>query len=150
MSRKRNITECSKYGCKEPPYLGGLCKAHNEENRHKEVRRDAAIHALHFGSIDGSYPKNAELHEELEKIRKWWHRACDAVNYGRVDDVLLDEAEYALKWCISLAQEIVDAEIAYRTDASVSESFAYTKQWVWERFQNLEAGLMSNGIERKT
>jgi len=59
-----------------------------------------------------------------------------------------DEAEYATEWCIALAIEIVDAELALRDGRAVSNSLADTRAWVWERFNNLEAGLNSNGRPR--
>jgi hypothetical protein len=139
--------QCAKYRCTEEPCLGGLCKKHYEESIKKEIRRNAALSALHKAEIEGRLPDNPALREELFLIRKWWFRACDSLNYGRKDEILLDEAEYAIEWCIALAQEIVDAEIASRNKQPIPDSLEYTKDWVWERFSNLEKGLMSNGIE---
>ncbi len=148
MSRKRKQFECRKDGCAEPPYLGGLCKWHHEECAAQESRRQAAIEALHYGKINGIYLKSQELQRELEKVRKWWHRACDAVNYRREDKILRDEAGCALEWCIALAQEVVDAEVSHRGGRETAESFSFKQTWVWERFESLENGLMSNGIAR--
>jgi hypothetical protein len=64
--------------------------------------------------------------------------------------VLSDEAGYAIEWSIALAKEIVDAEIAFRNGAVPSYSLESTREWVWDRFRNLEKGLMSNGIKRPT
>lgn len=149
MARKRKQFECRKDGCVEPPHLGGLCKEHHEKYAAQENRKQAAIEALHHGKINGIYLKSQELHKELEKVRKWWHRACDAVNYRREDEILRDEAEYALEWCIALAQEVVDAEVSLRGGKETAEPFSFKQTWVWERFENLEKGLMSNGIERR-
>jgi hypothetical protein len=61
----------------------------------------------------------------------------------------LDEAEYALEWCIALAQEIVAAEYRLRNGLGISDlRLDFTRRWVWERFSNLEAGLRSNGLTR--
>ena len=111
-------------------------------------RRKAALDALHKSEIEGRPPENAELRDELFRIQKWWYRACDAVNYAREDEVLLDEAKYATEWCIALAQEIVDAEIASRNGQPIPISLERTRDWVWDRFLNLEKGLMSNGVNR--
>lgn len=81
-------------------------------------------------------------------IRKWWFKACDAINYGRSDPILRDEAEYAAQWCISLAREIVIAERAYKAGEAPSHMLEHTLEWVGERFGNLEKGLMSNGVAR--
>jgi hypothetical protein len=63
---------------------------------------------------------------------------------------LKDETKYAIDWCIALAQELVDAERASRTSAPFDPTkLEYTRQWVWERFGNLERGLMSNGVKRE-
>jgi hypothetical protein len=75
------------------------------------------------------------------------------IQYGKIsrkDEVLSDEAEYAIEWCIALAKEIVDAEIAFRKGTPSSYSLESTREWVWERFHNLEKGIMSNGIKRPT
>lgn len=139
---------CSKKGCSKPLYLGGLCKCHYDEGARREQRRDAAVRTLHSGTVDGRVLNNEELRAELLRLLTWWHRACDAVNYGRKDPVLRDEAEYAVEWCIALAQEISDAELAFRNGENPTPALAATRVWVWDRFRNLEAGLMSNGIER--
>lgn len=91
--------------------------------------------------------ENEELRDELLRLITWWHRACNAVNYGRKDPVLRNEAEYAVEWCIALAQEISDAELAFRNGESPSPALAVTRVWVWDRFRNLEEGLVSNGIK---
>lgn len=60
-----------------------------------------------------------------------------------------DEADAALEWCIALAQEIIDAERAHRTGGRVSDKLEATRHWVWDRFNNLEAGRHSNGTARE-
>jgi ATP:corrinoid adenosyltransferase len=141
---------CGKFRCSNPAYMFGLCKEHYEKAEEDKRRREAALQAFHFTLIDGSLPKSPELREELFQIQDWWRRACDALNFGRKDEVLLDDAEYAVEWCIALAKEIVDAEIAFRNGSAPSYSLESTREWVWARFHNLEKGLRSNGLNRPT
>lgn len=146
MARKEK--RCGRYGCPSNPHLAGLCKEHYDEQVEKERRREGALTALHRGLIAERLPENPNLREELFRLRDWWFRICHAVNYDRKDTLLGDEAQYAVEWCISLAQEIVDAEIAFRAGSMPSPSIQGTREWVWDRFRNLEAGLRSNGISR--
>jgi choline dehydrogenase-like flavoprotein len=147
---KKNIRRCRVSGCPEDPYLGGLCKAHHEKDAVHDRRRDAAVHALHTAMINDRLPDDPTLREELFQLREWWNRACLAVQAQRSGHLMpLDEAEYALEWSISLAQEIVDAEIAVRNGRPVGKSLDATRDWVWGRFRNLEAGLQSNGVPRR-
>lgn len=142
--------ECKEHNYSEPPYLGGFCKKHHEEQIFQEDRRKTALRALETGQIEGRLSENRELREELLRLQKWWYRACDAINYNKKDVALADEAAYAAEWGIALAQVIVDAELAHRKGESYNHSWDATRQWVWDRFHNLEAGLMSNGIKRNT
>jgi len=144
----RKEKECIKFRCLEPPYLGGLCQDHYEEDNEKRRRRKDALNALHMAQIEGRLPENPELRKELFQIRKWFFRACTALQHNREDEILLDEARYAFEWCISLAQEIVDAEIAFRNGEPPLSSLESVREWVWDRFRNLEKGLMSNGVKR--
>ncbi len=145
---RRRKRECARSKCFEAPYLGGLCKEHHEEKLERESRRHTAVNALHTMTIDGRQPDNTELRNELLRLRNWWDMACNAVNYNRKDQMFGDEAQYAVEWCIALAQEIVDAELASRNGKTISSSLDFTREWVWDRFCNLEAGLMSNGVKR--
>jgi hypothetical protein len=144
----RNQHECRSLGCHERPHLGGLCIEHHEEDRKKRMLEDAAVDALHRGIVDDQILESPDLREELGRIRKWWSRACDAVNYGRQDPVLLDEARWAVHWCMRLSEQIVEAERAFRRGANPDASLEFTREWVWDRFRNLEAGLRSNGVKR--
>lgn len=145
MARKKKL-QCSL--CEEPPYLGGFCKEHHAERTDKMQKREAALKALHFGTVGDRLPDDLALRDELLRLREWWDRACRSVNYQIQDQVLLDEAKYAVEWCIALAQEIVQGEEAIRDGHPVPYSFKATRGWVWDRFSNLEAGLMSNGVKR--
>lgn len=148
MSERKPLS-CRASGCAEVPFLGGLCRQHYDEADRRAQRRRAAIDALHTAVIDDRLPDDLALREELTRLRKWWDRACSAVQTKR-DSALMpaDEADYALEWCIALAQEIVDAERAARGGKKAEDTLACTRHWVWERFGNLEAGLRSNGIAR--
>lgn len=131
--------KCSQYKCSEPPFLGGLCEKHSFESTKATQRRNDAINALHHTKVDGKLFSNTELRDELNKLQKWWYRACDSVNYSRIDAILKDEAESALDWCIALTQELIDAERACRLNISANElNLDATRQWVWGRFNNLE------------
>lgn len=142
--------ECRKDHCSEAPYLGGFCEKHEKEETEKERRSNNALKALETATIGGRLPDNPELRDELLRIRKWWFKACDALNYNQKDNVLLDDAKFATEWCIALALEIVDAEIAFRKNLPAPVSLQYTRDLVWDRFSNLEKGLMSNGVKRTT
>ena len=147
MSRKKQPV-CRQYRCDKPPLSNGLCHEHYEIHKHNEKSREEALEALHKAHIDGALPTNTSLREQLFQIQKWWFRACDSLNYNRKDPVLLDEAQYALDWCISLAKEIVAAERAINSGQEPSWTLEHTSNWVYERFHKLEKGLMSNGVVR--
>ena len=144
----KKIRGCRESRCFEPPYRDGLCEEHYEMYRRNKLRRDAAIETLHTAVIGGRLPDNPELHEELIKIRKWWDRACRSVINNFEDEVLRDETEYASEWCIAIVQEIIDEELSYRQGSSERTFSKEIKRLAWERFENLEAGLMSNGVPR--
>ncbi len=145
---KRRKNECCTDGCDEPTYIGSLCRQHHEERVREQSCREAAVNALHTMVIDGRIPEDNELREELLRLRQWWDRACRAATSNIKDHLLRDEAEFALEWCIALAKEIVNAEMAFRQGEPSSSSLGATRHWVWERFRNLEAGLKSNGVAR--
>lgn len=146
----RAIRKCGVSACTEAPYLGGLCRHHHEQESSRRELRDKAVTALHTLRIDGRWPDDLLLRKELLDIHGWWTKACSVVKTG-LDSALMphDEAEYALEWCIALAQEIVLAEVAVRSGEETGSTLACTKLWVWERFKNLEAGLCSNGMPRR-
>ncbi len=148
MKRKKY---CRQYGCSESPFSGGLCEQHNAESLKIKQRNDDAVYALHHSKVDGTSFVNTELRDEFYKLQEWWRRACNSVNYSRIDATLKDEANYAVDWCIALTKELIDAERASRLNISFDElNLNATRQWVWERFNNLEKGLISNGVKRTT
>jgi hypothetical protein len=121
--------------------VGGLCERHHAESLAAENLRRDALHALHRGMIEDELLANDELREELEQLQERWVRACDAVNSERSIPLMpLDEAKYAVEWCIALAQELVLAQRALDADKVIPSTLASTRRWVWERLHDLEKG----------
>lgn len=151
MPRKKPISTCRHPDCERSPHLGGLCKVHHEEKRSEEELRSEAVRSLHWITVDDALPTNELVREELLRIHKWWREVCDTLNHGRRHPVLRDEVEYAKDWCIRLAEQLVLFERAVRSGKAPGElpfTLEHTRQWVWERFDNLNKGLMSNGVRR--
>jgi len=122
---------------------------HAREAEVNAQREEDALELLHRCVIDGSVPSDPMIRDEFERLAPWWRRACDSVNNVLPDVILQDEARAAVHWCINLAKELVDAERAIRSGKTFDRTLLnHTRQLVWERFGNLERGLMSNGIER--
>ncbi len=144
----QKIKKCRKLRCYETAYLWGLCKEHYKEEEENERRRNDALETLRHATIEGRLPDHPELRDELLRLRKWWFRACDALNYQRTDDLLFEEAEYAMEWCINLTKEIITAELAFRKNQPMPFSLNIAREEVWSRFSNIEKGLMSNGVKR--
>jgi hypothetical protein len=142
-------TFCKQSHCHEPADNTGFCKRHFDEDNLNSKRRTEAIEVLHFGKINGHKIQSPELLSEYSQIERWWSRACIANNFGTTDSILKDEVEYALEWCISLAQIIVQEELEFRISGKYMNTNNYIRSEVWSRFKNLQAGLMSNGISRK-
>ena len=147
MTRKKNPT-CIKWRCDEPPYLSGLCQQHHEENQAKRAEERAAIDEPKARLVNGRPLEKPGLNDELRQAARWWNRACLALQQNREDEVLKEETEYALSWCTSIAGAIIKEEEAYRNGRPEDPTVVYLKGIAWERFENLEAGLMSNGVER--
>jgi len=69
--------------------------------------------------------------------------------FGSAEAVFGDETGFVIEWCINLAAVMVDEERAARSKTqATSLQEQRTRQWVWERFRNLELGMMSNGLPR--
>jgi hypothetical protein len=140
---------CKATGCHKPPHLGGLCEQHHREDQAKARRRNEAVDLLFQGIVDNDALRTAVLREELDRMQRWWERASRELRSPGTDAVFGNEAEFAIEWCIILAQEMVEAERAARNGNSpTSSQLESTRQWVWERFRNLECGLLSNGVPR--
>jgi hypothetical protein len=147
MAKRRN--ECRELHCMEPLFMGGLCKRHHEESETKRRRHDAALAALHAGVIDGEPIPPGALRDEFWRVRDWWFDVCTYVNSEREHPVLRDETAYATSWCIGLAEYIIDEVRDVRAgEENTAESHEYRRRHLWERFENLSRGLMSNGVAR--
>jgi hypothetical protein len=122
---------------------------HEERARAERLRRDA-IDALSIAAVDGTRFSQPEYLEEVLRASKWWDRACSVMRSpGAKDAVLGDEAEYAMEWCIRLAEQLVLAERAARSTSHLDDfHLNAVRGWVWERFAYLEQGLRSNGTKR--
>jgi hypothetical protein len=147
MAKRRK--DCAKLHCTEPPFMGGLCKRHHEEAEAKRRRYDAALAALNSGLIDNEALQPGPLRDEFWRVRDWWFDVCSYVNSEREHPVLRDETEYAVSWCIGLAEYIIDEERDVRAGKQAAvDSHQYLRRHLWERFENLSRGLMSNGVAR--
>ena len=68
---------------------------------------------------------------------------------GREDPILKDETQFGTDWCIAITQELVDTERDRRAGAGGDTALRqYIRRETWLRFENLEKGLMSNGVAR--
>jgi hypothetical protein len=145
---KRRV-ECAKYHCTDPPFMGGLCRRHHEEDEAKERRRNTALALLDSGRLDNEPLGAGPLREEFYKLQDWWRQVCVYITSSREHPVLRDETRYADSWCIGLAEFIIDEERGRRAGTKVDvPSHQYLRKQLWERFDNLERGLRSNGVER--
>ena len=149
MPTKRKPITCWEFDCAERPYLGGYCQQHHEERERAERLRRDALDALSRATVDETPFTQPEYREEVLRVSKWWDRACSVTrSAGFKDAVLGDEAQYAIGWCIQLAEQLVLAERAARSGSKVNElQLDAVRGWVWERFTHLERGLRSNGTE---
>ncbi len=149
MARRRKIG-CLAPHCKKEPCAGGLCEEHYEEKKREDARHNDAVHLLHSSHLDERILENPELRDELQRLQEWWRSICSTLNFRLNDPILGDEAQFAVSWCIALAQQIVDAEIAFRNGKPWDTySLQITREWVWSNFRNLEAGFRSNGLPRE-
>lgn len=146
--RKTKQRKCREPDCDEPLYLGGFCKEHHEEDLKRAELRDAAVDLLHKGIVDKSEVTGDEVRAELLELRPRWWRVCEVLQSDRgKPDMPLDEAFYAQEWCVTLAQQLVEAERAIRSGQK-QLPHRYPHDQLWVRLHNLEAGLMSNGLPR--
>jgi hypothetical protein len=118
--------------------MGGLCRVHYDDESRRTHLHEAAITTLHTGEVEGALV-DGTLREDLEQLRDRWFVVCDVVNSGRGKDLVpLEHAEYAKEWCISLAEQIVEAQWAITVGETVASTFKFTKSWVWKRLHDIE------------
>jgi len=147
MSKKKRT--CINYDCTNELYMAGYCEEHYKEYISNKERREAAIQTLQC-SINNAPPTDKNLSEELERLCEWWSRVCSVLNNNRGTELMpLDEAKYAKEWCITLAQKIIDDELAFQSGKQIDNSYDLNRERLWNRFKNLEKGLTSNGVERE-
>ncbi len=147
---KGKLKTCSEPRCEEPPFLGALCNAHHEERQDLRRREDAATNFLHTGVIDSQAPLHPELREEYQQLSKWWTRVCEAAQTRHnALHMPAEEANYAISWCKSIAQIIIEAELIFRAGKEIPLLLKALREPYWERFRNLEAGHASNGLPRR-
>lgn len=141
--KKKLKMACHITSCFEEIFSGGLCEEHHQEYLRKTKSNEAAREALFTLAVEGRIPDDSILRDELSRLRRWCDKACNAIRIGHdVDGMPFAYAEAAYDWCIALAREIVDAEIAFRNGKPANNSLAVTRLWVWENFQYLENGLV--------
>ena len=145
MARQRK--DCAKLHCTAPPFLGGLCERHHKEAEATQLRYDTARAALNSGQIDNEPVGPGPLRDEFWRLRDWWFDVCHYVTTDRQHPILRNETEYAVSWCIGLAEYIVDEERDRRAGKE-GPAHEYLRRDLWERFENLQRGLMSNGVPR--
>lgn len=145
MAKRRR--SCSRLHCDNPSFLGGLCEHHHEDAERKRLRRDAALAVLNRGQIDEQPVLPGPLRDEFWRLRDWWFDVCSYASRDREHPVLRDETEYAVEWCIGLAEYLIDEE-RDRPAGKQDAAHEYLRRHLWERFENLQRGLRSNGIPR--
>lgn len=143
------VAKCREFSCDEEPFSGGLCRRHAEESAIAAKLRSDAIHLLNNYVVDNKTVSSFQLIEEVKELGDLWRRACNSVNYRISDPILLDEAQYAVDWCIDISKELVKMERLLRNgNTSDLEHSRLRRDITWERFRNLKNGLMSNGVLR--
>lgn len=146
---RNRVARCKVERCEQPLFLGGLCEEHHREEQAKSRREMEARELLFRSVVDNEPLQSTALQEELGRLRRCWERASRELRFPGAEAVFGDEAEFAIEWCINLASVMVDEERAARSGVrATSLQQERTRQWVWERFHNLELGMMSNGLPR--
>jgi hypothetical protein len=147
MGKRKKV--CVRFRCNDQPFMAGLCKQHYNESIQKEARRQAGLEALNRTVVDGQIITAGPLREGLYRIQKWWSEVCSADTSGHEHPVLKDDTSCAVDWCIGIAEYIVNEERHLRAGGKGDmSSYKYQRDRLWERFSNLERGLMSNGLVR--
>jgi hypothetical protein len=136
---KRKIPRCGAEGCSELAYSEGLCNVHLDEKGRKEKLHAQAVRALDCGEVDGAVLDDKSLRNDLEQLSDRWRLVCNVVNSQRGTNTFpLAHAQFAVEWCISFAEQIIEAQRSITAGTPVGGSYEHTKRWVWERLRGLE------------
>lgn len=140
---------CRKFGCGDQSLPNGLCAKHDEESQRRHQRSMDTADSLHRSVIDGVYIGSGLLGDEFRRVQDWWNAICSAERAGREHPVLKDETRFGVDWCTAIAVELIDAirdeRMGKEGDNEIRRA---TRQWTWDRFENLERAFMSNGVLR--
>ena len=141
-------TTCITLNCTAKSILNGLCEQHYLQGMQHKFERELTIEAIHTGLIEGRVPEKAELQTELQQVKLWWNQAYGALSQGQADATFQDETEQVPEWCQTIAKGIIDEEKAYREQRQPDSFLNFEKRHTLELFENMAAGLMSDGKER--
>ena len=101
--------------------------------------QDQAVRALHSGEVDAAFVVDPALREDLHLLMDRWRIVCAVGNSRRGSELVpLEYLELARDLCISLAEQIVEAQRAINTGAAVSPSYGHKKRRVWEQLHDIE------------
>jgi hypothetical protein len=129
---------CLHNTCKHLPVTNGYCHGHAEEKRLMEERRSAAIDFLHHGTVNGLAMSDRTLHPEARRVREWWDRALQNVNFNLRDPAIQNKESLIFNWCITIAKDLVAQELAYREKpASVTTISHQPRQQAWDQINVL-------------
>lgn len=137
MNRKLRLCQADR--CREAACAEGFCRTHYEEHVRRKRSYDQAVRTLHSGEIDGTFTVDRALREDLHALMARWSFVCSAGISQRSNDLVpLEHAEFAECWCISFAEQIIEAQRAINAGEAIPFSYENTKRWVWERLHGIE------------
>ncbi len=146
----QNQAICITPDCTTTPILNGLCEQHYLQQMQHKFERELIIEAIHTGPIEGKAPEKEGLQTELQQIKVWWNQAYNALGQGKADETFQEETEQVPEWCLTIAKGIIDEEKAHREQRQPDSFLNFEKRHTLEFFDNMAAGLMSDGEKRKS
>ena len=124
-------------------FTASLCQEHHAQQQESDRRRERALAVLHYRVSDTAARKSDAFADDWRALRDRWRIVCDVMTSQRGRrNLSLEEAEYAMIRCTSLALELLDAEDAAAQGRSPASSPQDTRRWVLERLRSLDAGLI--------
>ena len=144
-----NPNTCITTNCNATPILNGLCEQHYLQGMQHKFERELTIETIHTGLIDGKAPDKEGVQTELQQVKLWWNQAYSAFSSGESDDTFQQETEQVPEWCLTIAKGIIDEEKAHREQRQPDSFLNFEKRHTLAFFENMSAGLMSDGTERK-